>query len=265
MGWKIGKNAPMWPFTEAATSGRAPERRIAGVRDCIEFLKIARSGNLAYKFDGDVFQVSRPFQFDYAQAPGPTIYGCCSGPMMIRLGARTADGIQLSDFTVDMMPDAIKNVRAGLEQRDSTNSVAGEDFRVGNFWAWHIKPDRAAALREARRELIWRGAIAARYAHDIRPHLDSDEEVELVLAHWDAMFKAYWTRSGDIDGLPEPIVNRLIHGMSSAGDLHDIDAEIERYQQFARSGVTELCIRLFDDPMESLKLLGERVLPALSR
>lgn len=263
MGWKINKDAPMWPFTEEATSGRAPDRRVAGVRECVEFLNLARSGKMHYSFDGDVFQVSRPFQFEYAKSEGPVVYGCCSGPMMIRMGARVADGIQVSDFTVDMMPETIKNVRAGLAKRDASAKVSAEDFRVGNFWAWHIKEDEAVSMYEARRELVWRGAIAARYEHDIRPHVDSDEEVQLTLDHWDDMFKAYWTRSGQIDGIPEDLVNRLIHGMSSAGGPDAIDREIERYRQFAKSGVTELCIRLFDDPMEGLKMLGEHVLPKL--
>ena len=47
------------------------------------------------------------------------------------------------------------------------------------------------------------------------------------------------------------------------GRLDDIDREIERYQAFAAGGLTELSIRLFDDPMDGLKMIGERVLPAL--
>ena len=79
------------------------------------------------------------------------------------------------------------------------------------------------------------------------------------------MFKAFWTRSGKIDGVPEDIVNKLIAGMSSAGDLSSLDAEIERYRAFAEAGLTELALRLFDDPMDGLKIIGERVLPALRR
>ena len=86
-------------------------------------------------------------------------------------------------------------------------------------------------------------------------------EVQMVIDNWDNFFKAFWTRSGDIDNVPEAIVNKLIAGMSSAGGLDAIDAEIERYQQFEKAGLDELCIRLFDDPMDGLKLLGERVLP----
>jgi len=259
MGWKISNDAPMWPLRNPVKGDRSPDRRVAGVRECIEFLQIARSGKMTYSFDGDVFQVTRPFVMEYATADGPLIYGCCSGPMMIRMGAKVADGIQVSDFTVDMIPETLENMRLGLSRRE----VPAEDLRFGNFWAWHIKQDESAALYEARRELIWRGAIAGKNAHDIRPHLDSDDEVQLVIDQWDNLFKAFWTRSGQIDGLPEDIVNRLIHGMSSAGGPDRIDQEIERYRQFADSGVTELSLRVFDEPMAALQMIGERVLPTL--
>jgi len=194
---------------------------------------------------------------EYAKSDGPLIYGCCSGPMMIRMGARAADGIQFSDFTVEMMPEAMENVQAGFAKREKS----ADAFRIGNFWAWHIKKDRDVSMYEARRELIWRGAIAAKYDYDIRPHVDSDEEVQLIIDNWDNFFKAYWTRSGKIDDVPEETVNKLIAGMSSAGDFSDIDREVERYRKFAASGLTELSLRLFDDPMDGLKMLGEHVLP----
>ena len=63
--------------------------------------------------------------------------------------------------------------------------------------------------------------------------------------------------------MPESIVNNLIAGMSSAGDEDDIDRELERFRAFASSGLTELSLRLFDDPMDGLQMLGKHVLPAL--
>jgi hypothetical protein len=258
LGWKIDKDGPVWPIKDEAKGQRYPERRVRGVQECIEVLNLARSGKLAYSYNGEIFQVTRPFQHDWTQAEtGPTIYGCCSGPMMIRMGARVADAIQLSDYTVDMMPIAMDNLEKGFAKREWPS----DDFRLGNFWAWHIKQDKAASFKEARRELIWRGAIAAKYEHDIRPHVDSEEEVQLVIDNWDNFFKAFWTRSGDIDNVPAETVNKLIAGMSSAGDLHDIDREVARYQAFAKTGLTELSIRLFDDPMDGLKLIGEHVMP----
>jgi alkanesulfonate monooxygenase SsuD/methylene tetrahydromethanopterin reductase-like flavin-dependent oxidoreductase (luciferase family) len=259
-GWKISKEGPVWPIKDEAKGQRYPERRVAGVRECIEVLELARSGKMAFSYDGSIFQVTRPFQMDWAKSDGPLIYGCCSGPMMIRMGSRVADGIQVSDFTPEMMPEAMENVRTGLAKRDPSGAGPAEDFRVGNFWAWHIKRDKEVSMYEARRELIWRGAIAAKYEHELGAFA-SDEEVQLVIDNWDNFFKAFWSRSGQIDGVPEDLVNRLIAGMATAGDFGDIEPEIERYRRFEKSGLTELSLRLFDNPMEGLRMIGEHVLP----
>ena len=106
IGWRIGKDGPVWPVKDAQTGARYPDRRVRGVRECIEVLEMARSGKLVYAYDGEIFQITRPFQMGWAKADGPTIYGACSGPMMIRMGARLADAIQLSDFTPAMVPEA---------------------------------------------------------------------------------------------------------------------------------------------------------------
>lgn len=259
MGWKIRKDAPMWPLADPEKGDRSPDRRVRGVRECIEVLKLARAGEMCWAYEGEIFQITRPFRMTWAKSPGPLIYGCCSGPQMIRMGARCADGIQVSDFTVDMMPTAMENVRVGLARREEP----ADDFRIGNFWAWHIKKDRDVSLYEARRELIWRGAIVAKYKHEIAPFCHDDDEVQLVVDNWMNFAKAFWTRSGQIDGVPEDLVNRLIAGMSSAGGLESLDAELERVRQFADSGLTELSLRLFDDPMDGLKLIGEHVLPVV--
>ncbi len=260
LGWKISKDSPIWPVKDEVTQARYPERRVRGVQECIEVLQLARSGKLTYTYDGEIFQITRPFQMDWATADSaPIIYGCCSGPMMIRMGARMADAIQLSDYTPDMMPAAMENVRKGLEQRDSQP----KEFRVGNFWAWHIKQDNDVSMYEARRELIWRGAIAAKHAHEIRPHVNSDAEVQLIIDNWDNFFKAFWSRSGVIDNVPDETVNNLISGMCSAGNVDAIDRELERFRQFEKSGLSELAIRLFDDPKDGLELLGKHVLPKL--
>jgi hypothetical protein len=98
---------------------------------------------------------------------------------------------------------------------------------------------------------------------DLMPHLKDEAEFELMLENWDNFRIAFRDRSGNIKGMPEDLINRLIAGMASAGDMSDIDREIERYKLFASGGLTELSVRLFDDPMDGLKMLGEHVLPAL--
>ena len=178
---------------------------------------------------------------------------------MVRMTARLADGIQFSDFTPEQLPDAFENIRTGLAKR----AAPAEDFRVGNFWAWHIKKDREASMYEARRELIWRGAIISQNRDEIRPFCHDESEVDLVIDNWEDLRVAFRSRTGKIESLPNDLVERLILGMSSAGDMNDIDREIDRYKQFAAGGLTELSIRLFDDPWDGLKMIGEHVLPAL--
>ena len=259
MGWRVTPDAPVWPRKDPATGARYPERRVRGLRECIDVLRAAASGELNWSCDGQIFQITRPFHMNWAQAEKPLVYGCCTGPQMLRAGARLADGIQLSDYPLALMADAMAGVTEGLQRREKP----AKDFRIGNFWAWHIKQDREVSMYEARRELIWRGAIAAKYAHEIRPYCHDEDEVQLVIDNWDNLFKAFWTRSGKIEGLPADLVNRLIGGLSSAGNLDDLDRERERIQAFADSGLTELALRLFDEPMQGLELIGQHVLPIL--
>jgi alkanesulfonate monooxygenase SsuD/methylene tetrahydromethanopterin reductase-like flavin-dependent oxidoreductase (luciferase family) len=259
IGWRASNDGPIWPPQDPVMRVSQPDRRLRGMRECLEFLLHARTGEFSMGYDGGTFVVRRPHIMDWAKSDGPLLYSCACGPQMIRLGGRIADGIQFSDFTPEMLPAAMENVRAGLAKRDEP----AKDFRVGNFWAWHIKQDREASMYEARRELIWRGAIIGQMKDVLRVFCNDDDELQLIFDHWENFRLAFRTRSGKIDGIPEDLVNRLIAGLSSAGDMSDIDAEIERYKRFADGGLTELSIRLFDDPMDALKMLGEHILPAL--
>lgn len=259
IGWKASAEADPWPGRHPEKGTREPERRVRGVRECLEVLDLARAGKLVMGYHGEIFDINRPFQMAWAKSPDPLIYSASSGPQMIRMGGRHADGIQVSDFTVDMIPEAVALAQEGLARREQPP----EDFRIGNFWAWHIREDREASLWEARRELIWRGAIIGKEAHILRKFCHDDREVQLILDNWENFRKAFWTRSGQIDGVPEDLVSRLIAGLASAGGLEDLDREIERFRGFRDAGLTELCLRVHDEPMASLKIIGERVLPAL--
>jgi alkanesulfonate monooxygenase SsuD/methylene tetrahydromethanopterin reductase-like flavin-dependent oxidoreductase (luciferase family) len=258
IGWKASNDGPVWPPQHPVKRVSEPDRRVRGMRECLEFLLQARTGEFSMGYEGGTFVVRRPYIMNWAESDGPLLYGCASGPQMIRMSARIADGIQLSDFTPEMMPRAMESVRAGLAEREEPI----EDFRVGNFWAWHIKKDREVSMYEARRELIWRGAIIGQIKQDLLMFCDEDE-LQLLLDNWEQLRLAFRTRSGKIEGIPEDLVNRLIAGLSSAGDMSDIDREVERFKQFADAGLTEMSVRLFDDPMEGLKMLGEHVLPAV--
>ncbi len=264
MNWKIANDASAWPTLNPVSRTHYPDRRVRGVRECLEIIDRARSGETTMRYEGGVFGIRRPFVMAWARSAGPLLYGCCNGPQMLRMGGRLADGIQFSDFTTDMIAPAIEIIGEGLAAREQpVVDAANGRFRIDNFWAWHIKTDREAAMYEARRELIWRGAVIGREAHILQKFLHDETELQIVLDNWNNFRKASWTRSGRIDGVPEDVVNRLIAGLSSTGDLDALDAEIERFRQFRDAGLTELSLRLHDDPLDALELIAEHVLPAV--
>ena len=259
IGWKARADSEPWPGRHPVKGTRYPDRRVRGVRECLEVLDLARSGKITMGYPGEIFDINRPFQMQWAGSDGPLLYSCSSGPQMIRMGAQYADGIQVSDFTVDMMPGAIENLHIGFERR----GAEPDNFRIGNFWAWHVKADKEVSLWEARRELIWRGAIIGKEKHVLRRFCHDDDEVGVIMDNWENFRKAFWTNSGQIDGVPPDLVTRLIEGLSSAGGLDDLDKELARYQGFADAGLSELSLRVHDEPMDALKIIGERVVPAL--
>jgi alkanesulfonate monooxygenase SsuD/methylene tetrahydromethanopterin reductase-like flavin-dependent oxidoreductase (luciferase family) len=259
IGWRASNDGPVWPPQHPTMKVSEPDRRIRGMRECMEVLEIARSGEFTMGYDGGVFVIRRPFGMAWAKCDGPLIYSCSNGPQAIRLGGRIADGIQFSDFTVDMLPEALSFIDAGIAKREEPP----KDFRIGNFWAWHIKKDIKASMHEGRRELIWRAAIVSMNEKEISKYLLDEAELQIIKDHWEEMRFAFRLRTGDCPNIPDEILHRLIHGMASAGTYDDIDREVDRYRQFAAGGLTELSIRLFDDPMDGLKMIGEHVLPAL--
>ena len=64
--------------------------------------------------------------------------------------------------------------------------------------------------------------------------------------------------------MPADILQTLVDGLSCAGDYSSIDRHIEKLNQFGEQGFTEIALRLHDNPADSIRLLGERVLPALA-
>jgi len=257
--WRAREGGPIWPGQNTVTKTRYPDRRVRGTRECLEVLGRARSGEFTRGYDGGTFVINRPFIMNWAKQDGPQLYSCSNGPMMVKMGARHADGIQFSDFTIDMVEEAIPWANDVLKERDD----APEQFRFGNFWAWHMKQDREHSLYEARRELIWRGAVIGREEHILRKFINGDDELQIILDNFDNFRKANWTRSGEIEGVPDNLVSRLVAGLSSAGGLESMEQELDRFRAFRDAGLTEIALRLHDEPMDALDMIREHVLPAV--
>ena len=229
------------------------ERPVRAVRECVEILQAAASGK-PVRYQGEIFTVHW-YNPSWVSSRPPVIYVGANGPQMLRSAARYADGIMVSDF----VPQHVKTARAIVDESLETSGRDPGSFRFSNFWAWHVKESAEAAAREARIWLAVRGTLYPDYINDV---LDPDE-AELVSGNINAFIKAYQAKSPDIEGIPDEILDKLVARATSASSIANLDVEIARLLEFKAAGLTEIALRVYDDPAASIRLLGERVMPAL--
>ena len=228
-------------------------RMVKGVEECVDFLTAISPDNLL-NFDGEIFDISN-YRPTWAVQSPPLIYVAASRTKMLHMATRNAHGVMMSDVTLPRIDDAMETIRSGLRQHDRE----AETFRVSNLYAWHVKKDKDEARREARRKLWVRGMLFSWY---IEPFL-SEQECALVQEAMPAFINAYIADSPDIEGVPAALVDKLVDNLTLTGDYTDLDRLIEELARFKAAGVTECALRLYDDPHESIRLIGENVVPAL--
>jgi 5,10-methylenetetrahydromethanopterin reductase len=237
-----------------ATAMGIPRRRsVRAVRECVEILKAASLGK-PVQYQGELYSVHW-YNPSWIRSPPPVIYVGANGPQMLRTAAKYADGIMVSDFVASH----VRSAREIIDQSRLESGLADKKFRMNNFWAWHVKESQEEAEREARIWLAVRGTLYPKYILDV---LDEDE-AEIVNANISSFIRAYHTKSPDVKGVPDSLVAKLVDRATSASSIKNLDREIERLRQFEAAGLTEIALRIYDDPAESIRLIGERVLPAL--
>jgi alkanesulfonate monooxygenase SsuD/methylene tetrahydromethanopterin reductase-like flavin-dependent oxidoreductase (luciferase family) len=233
--------------------GIRPVRMVRAVRECVEMLRLACSGQPG-PYRGELFR-THWLDASWSQAPAPDLYVAANGEQMLRMAARVADGIMVSDFTA-------ARIRWCRGIIDPVLQAAGRDpaqFPLVNFWAWHVKESRAEAEREALTYFMARGTIWEPYIHDV---VDADEAA-LVIAHQKEFVRAYQRRSAQVEGVPEALLRKLVDRGVSAAPAAEIDREIDKLRALRDAGLTGLALCLYGDPAYSVRLIGERVLPAL--
>jgi 5,10-methylenetetrahydromethanopterin reductase len=228
-------------------------KRVTGLGEALAMAKRAVAGETVH-WDGKVYR-SRYFRSTWVKGKPPIIYAGATGPKMLEAAVRFADGTMFSDITEPMLEEAMGNIRTSLK----AHGRSAADFRVNNFCAFHVKEDREASFREARRELILRGWLGEQW---YEPFL-TREESAVVRDNKKAFLTAYRTKSGEIKGVPAEIVAKLVEGLSIAGDMRDLDRHAERLRTFAAAGVTENALRLHDEPAKALHIIGRELLPRL--
>ncbi len=230
------------------------ERRVRAVRETVELLKTACRDHVVANYQGEMYKAGY-FTAKWATDEPPLIYAGAGQEQMIRMSTKKADGIVLSDAVPKFSVKALEFVKETLPEREATVGP----FRVSNFWAWHVKVDREAALKECRRELVIRSWLSA---HHINSFM-SDEDIDFIQANKKAFISAYRDRSGEIKDVPQRIIDELIEGITTTGDLTEMDKHLARLREFKDAGLDELALRLHDDPADAIEMIGEHVVPAM--
>jgi 5,10-methylenetetrahydromethanopterin reductase len=234
--------------------GMEREHMIGHLRECLDIVRnVSREKprNRKGKYY-TTWNYNLPWMSDQA----PQVYVASNYEQSMRVAVEQADGLMTSDFCVPLMRKRIAEIYAALDSAGR----ARESFRISNFWAWHIKEDGDASWSEARRELILRGYLGEQY---FAPFL-SPEELQVMRDNFDVFLRAWRQGSDDFPGVPDELVRKMLENISFVGGLDAIDAAIATLREFEDAGLTEIALRVHDDPADAIGLIGRHVVPALS-
>jgi len=226
-------------------------RRVRAVRECIEILKENGAGH-PVNFDGEIYPVWN-YRTPWAVDLPPRILAGANVDQMLRMSARKADGIHMSDMPLSLVPGVVEKVTGAL----AAHGRSADGFEFNNFWAFHVKDDRAAAEFEARTRLVLRGVLKPLY---IEPFLDAPD-VKLVRQNMSSFYKAFYEHTDVIRDVPEKIIETLVQNLTLTTSTAELEARLEILHEFAAAGLTHITLGLHDDPADTIRLIGERVVP----
>lgn len=233
--------------------------RVAPLREALLINRdLARGAGCeqAYSHAGEHYR-ARYFRTPWRQCrQAPVIYAGVTRDRMLAMAAQAADGAMLADLG---LPAIAAGRIAVLERALAQAGRPRRDFIVSDFVGWHVKEDPAATYAEARRELIIRAWLGRWW---LEQFLDPDE-VEFVDQHRQAFVRAWQTKSGEIEGVPAALVDKLLDGFTITAPVAELDRAIERVLAFRDAGLDELALRVHDNPADAIRLIGERILPVL--
>ena len=233
--------------------GIRPDRRVRAVREAVEIVRAAASGERV-TYAGELYRVSN-LKLRWLESAPPRIFVGASQQQMLSMAAGCADGIMMSDMPPMQARAAISTLDAAL----AGHGRHRPDFHTTVFTAWHVYPDRQQALREGRRWLLLRGIF--------RPWLLAEflapDDVALVMASEAAFARAFAAGSHEVDGVPDRILDALVDNVTISGSPDHLEPVLAKLRHFKDAGLGGVALRLYTDPAASIRLIGERIIPAL--
>lgn len=229
-------------------------KRVRYVREVLEFIKGATTKR-PFSYDGELFKIDN-YDPQWPSGEAPFLYAGANKPQMLKMAAKTADGIFMSDLSVNLAGRCI----ADVQRYRADAGLRNHGFRFNNFMAWYVYDDPAEARFEARR---WIGFRALFRDYMMREFV-TDAEFELLLKHMPAIYDMAPRNTDRVEGVPDELLDRCVDKLTLTGGVADLDRIIEHLLEFKALGVTEVCLELKNHQAHGIKLLGERVIPVLA-
>jgi len=229
------------------------DRRVRAVRESIEIVKGCLTQR-PFSYHGELYEIEG-YNPRWVTADPPTVYAAANRPQMLRMSARVADGIMMSDLSLSLAGEAINAVNNHRQEFGR----ADEPFRFNNFMAFYVFPDAAEARQEAKR---WIGFRAIFREYMMREFMGEDE-FATILKFIPQIYEMGSKGTHSVDGLPDELLDRCVDKLTLTGDLGDLDRIIEHLLEYKALGVTEIGLELKKHPADCIRLIGERIIPAL--
>ena len=229
------------------------EKRVRYVRETLEAVKGCTSQR-PFSYSGELFKIKH-YDPQWIKEPPPFIYAGANKPQMLHMAAKHADGIFMSDLSLTLASNAIQTVNTRMDElrRDKSG------MRFNNFMAWYVYDDLTEARHEARR---WIGFRALFREYMMREFMTADE-FAIIMAHIPEIYAMAPKNESSVEGVPYALLDLCVDKLTLTSTPDKLDHIIEHLLEFKAAGVTHTCLELKKHQAHGIKLLGEKILPAL--
>jgi alkanesulfonate monooxygenase SsuD/methylene tetrahydromethanopterin reductase-like flavin-dependent oxidoreductase (luciferase family) len=226
----------------AATLAPPKGDRVEAVEECLDILRAQAAGG-EINYAGAHYRVKGLFS-PWSRVAMDRLYLGANRPRMLRLGARKADGVMVTDMPLGYLGALVARIRAEL-----TEAV------------WNVQDTLAEAERLARRQLAFR----LYYIREIASSIGlADAEARELAANQPEMLRAIFG-GREPWSPPPPVAQRVIEHLTLTSDRRGLEGCIGRLLDFERLGLTEIALAPHGDPAAAIKLIGDAVIPAVDR
>jgi alkanesulfonate monooxygenase SsuD/methylene tetrahydromethanopterin reductase-like flavin-dependent oxidoreductase (luciferase family) len=205
-------------------------------------------------YTGKLFNVKGLFS-PWKNLPIPPLYVGANREKMLNVAAQKADGVMFSDMPPDNATKLVERVRTELLRNDR----ALGRFRFSNWFVWNVQKTMEEAERIAQRHLGFR----LYYVRDVAASLGLDQRtVDSLEGMQSRMDRAIF--EGKEPELPsKEVTGVLVNHLTITGSRENLSRSIETLHEFEKRGLHEIALALEGDPVSSIKLLGDHVVPEL--